>query len=145
MPASSWDRLTPGEEPAGRRCGRCDRSAYLCATDEETVAHAKAGHVITRETPTDAELGTEYAEIAPGLARPLAWLPGTPEQEEARRRRAREQAIDDALRTVRYASRDCPGCSYPVPNYRVTCRVCGAVVGRVYGADGNLHWAGGPE
>src|SRR5689334_2334036 len=62
-----WDRLTPDEDPSARRCGRCDRPVYLCATDEETVAHARAGNVIARETPTDAELGTEYAEIAPGL------------------------------------------------------------------------------
>jgi hypothetical protein len=118
---------------------------YPCATDEETVAHARAGNAIARETPTCAELGTEYAEIALGLTLPEAWPPGTPEQEMARRRRARERAIDDAIRLVRYASRNCPGCHYPVPNYRVTCRICGFAVGRVYDEDGNLRWPGGPE
>ncbi|MGA2706284.1 MAG: hypothetical protein ABSH35_35075 [Isosphaeraceae bacterium] len=101
---------------------------YLCATDEETVAHARAGNVIARETPTDAELGTEYAEIAPGLTLPLAWLPGTPEQEVVRLRRAREQAINDAIRLVRYASRGCPGVPLSgaeLPGDLPYLRVCG--------------------
>jgi hypothetical protein len=140
-----WDRLAPGDSPAARRCGGCDRPVYLCATDAETAARARARQVIARETPTDAELGSHYSEIAPGLSLPLAWGPGTPEQEEARRRRSQEQAIDDAIRNAREASRDCPGCGYPVPNYRVACRVCGAVVGRLYDENGDLVWAGRPK
>jgi hypothetical protein len=127
-----WDRLIPGDSPTMRRCGNCDRSVHLCSTDEETVAHARAGHVIARETPTDAELGTEYAECAPGLFLPLAWGEPTPEQAAARGRRLREFAIDAALGAVRYASRDCPWCRYPVADYRVTCHVCRMAIGRVY-------------
>src|SRR5258708_28926819 len=138
-----WDHLTPDESPTTRRCGHCDRPVYLCVTDEETVTHAKAGHCIAREEPTDAELGTEYVELAPGFSLPLAWIDGSPGQEEARRRLARERAINDAIRTVRFASRDCPRCHYPVPDYRVTCHICGFETGRVYDKDGNLHWAGG--
>ena len=138
-----WDRLTPGDGPLVRRCGHCDRLVYLCATDEETAACTRAGHVIARETPTDAELGTVFNEIAPGLALPEAWGPGTPEQEQARRRRTRELTIDDAIRAVRYSSRDCPGCHYPVPNYRLTCYVCGLQVGRVEAENGNRRGATG--
>jgi hypothetical protein len=127
-----WDRLIPADSPATRRCGSCNRSVYLCSTDEETAAHAKAGHVIAREAPTDAELGTKYREIASGILLPLAWGDPTPEQAAARDRRLREFAIDAAIGAVRYASRDCPRCRYPVADYRVTCHVCGMAIGRVY-------------
>ena len=126
-----WNRLTPSETPSVRTCGGCDRPVYLCDTDEETSACARAGRVIARETPTDEELGSEFHEIAPGHKLPLAWMPGTPEQEQARHRRSREQRIDDAIGAVRYSSRDCPECHYPIPNYRRTCYVCGFLAGRV--------------
>jgi hypothetical protein len=48
----SSDRLTSGEVPSARHCGRCDRPMYLNLTDEKTVAHSRAGHVIVRATLT---------------------------------------------------------------------------------------------
>jgi hypothetical protein len=126
-----WERLILGANPAIRRCGSCERPVYLCATDEETVAQVREGHVIAREEPTDVELGSQYAECAPGVFVPLAWREPTPQQAVARARRLREFAINDAIGAARYASRDCPRCRYPVADYRVTCRVCGLVVGRV--------------
>ena len=131
-----WDRLTPGEGPSVRSCGRCDRPVYLCASDEETAACARAGRVIARETPTQDELGTVFSKSAEGLALPEAWgPPGTPEQQQARRQYARELGIDEVIRAVRYSTRDCPGCHYPVPDYRLTCYVCGLLVGRVEAED----------
>jgi hypothetical protein len=43
-----WDRLCQGDGAAIRHCGRCDRPVHLCLTDEETVANARAGHIIAR-------------------------------------------------------------------------------------------------
>lgn len=137
---AAWDRLAPGPVEAARDCPVCDRRVYQCVTDGETVAHVRAGHLVARDEPTDMELGTVYLD-----GRPQAWGPPTPDQAEARQRREREQAIDDALGSVRESSRDCPGCGYPVPNYRVGCRVCGVVIGRLYDPDGNVLWASPPE
>jgi hypothetical protein len=121
-----WDHLVPDESPTVRRCDRCAHLVYLCDTDPETVAHAKAGHCIAREEPKHSELGTVFHGLDA-----LAWGPPTRGQAEARRRRGQEQAINHAIKAVRWSSRDCPGCHYPVPDYRVSCYVCGLEIGRV--------------
>jgi hypothetical protein len=129
----TWDRLAPGENPSARLCSGCDRPVFYCVTDAETVAHARAGQVVARETPTEVELGTEYDD----RGRPMPWrVDITPEQQEAHRRRFLEMAIDDSIRRVRYSSRDCPVCHFPVPDYRKTCHICWLEVGRVLDEDG---------
>jgi hypothetical protein len=135
-----WERLIPNTNPTWRQCGSCHQRVYLCGTDEETVALARAGHHIAREEPTDVELGRIYDGLS---CQALGTL--TPEQADAHRRMERERAINDAIMNLRYSSRDCPRCHYPVPDYRVACRVCGFETGRVYDEDGNLNWANGPS
>jgi hypothetical protein len=68
----NWDCLISDESPTVRQCDRCAQLVYLCTTDEETAACAKAGRLIARAMPTAAELGTVFTEIAPGLA--FLWL-----------------------------------------------------------------------
>jgi hypothetical protein len=140
----SRDWMLPGLDSAITRCDWCDRSVYLCTTDAEVFDLLRAGHLVAWAEPTDAELGTVYAEKTPRLAVPLAWGPPTPEQAVARRLRDLGSAIADAVGNARHASRACPGCGCPVPNYRLGCRVCGVVVGRLYDPDGNVLWARPP-
>jgi hypothetical protein len=97
--------------------------------------------VIARETPTEAELGSVFDESEPGRKIPLAWGRGTPEQEQARRRRLQELKINEAIVSARHASRDCPGCYYPIPDYIPSCYVCDLLVGRVVLEDGNRREA----
>jgi hypothetical protein len=133
-----WDRLVSGPDPSVRPCTRCGLSVSLCTTHAGALNRLRAGHLVAWAEPTDADLGRVYAEVGPGIAFPLALGPGTPEQADARRLRALGREVQDAMQNVRHASRACPGCGCPVPNYREGCRVCGAVLGRVYDADGNV-------
>jgi len=139
-----WDRLAPGPDPSTRHCDRCDRAVSLCASAARVLDRLRAGHLVAWAEPTAADLGAVYAEGPGGFPAPLAWGPPTPDQAVARRLRALGMTIADAVRNARDASRDCPGCGCPVPNYRVACRVCGAAVGRLYDADGNVRWADRP-
>jgi hypothetical protein len=85
-------------------------------------------------------MGTEFDGI-----KSLAWVEGTPEQEDARRRHHRELAIDRAIEAVRYSSRDCPQCGYPVADYRVDCHACGLGIGRDLDDYVTLRWISGRE
>jgi hypothetical protein len=118
---------------------------YLCLTDEETVTNARAGHILARETPTHAELGIVTIKTPSGSPRVLPYMDGTLEQEEARRRRHHELAIDRAIEAVRYSSRDCPQCGYPVADYRVYCQVCWFGIGRDLEEYVTLCWISGRE
>ncbi len=120
-----WEDLTPTNEPGVRHCVQCDQRVYRCATDAETIAHARAGHCIAREMPDASEMRAVY------VGRPVGVPPETPPQAEARRRTLRERGVDDAIRNARISSRSCPLCDYPAPDWRVSCRVCGFEFGRV--------------
>lgn len=123
-----WEALAPTEEPGVRHCDRCDQRVYLCSSDEETIAHARAGHCIAREMPNASELPRVY------VGRPVSVAPVTPEQAEALRVMRRERGVDDAIRNARRSSRCCPRCQYPAPAWRVECRVCGFEMGRAVAA-----------
>lgn len=123
-----WEALAPTEEAQVRHCDQCDRRVHLCSTDEETIAHARAGHCIAREMPDASELPHVY------VGQPVGVPPVTPQQEEALRVRLRERGVDDAIRNARRSSRCCPRCSYPAPDWRVDCRVCGFKIGRAVAA-----------
>lgn len=119
-----WGELATTVDPAVRHCGSCDRPVYFCTTDAETIAHARVGNCIAREEPSADAVGRIV------LGQPAIPLPVTPEQAEARRVRARERGIDDAIRNAATATRICPRCDYPAPDWRLTCRVCGFEIGR---------------
>ena len=118
-----WDELTPTGDAAIRHCDQCDRAVYFCTTDEETIAHARAGDCIAREMPVDV------GRVV--IGRPAEVQPPTPEQLEARRVKIRERGVDDAIHNAATATRSCPRCQYPAPDWRLSCRVCGFEFGRV--------------
>lgn len=120
-----WDELGTTDRPEVRHCDSCDHDVFFCSTDEETIAHAKAGHCIARETPVRDEQTT----VVLGFAAEMPKL--TPQQEEAACWSAREGGINDSIRNAARSTRACPECSYPAPDWRVTCRVCGFAMGRV--------------
>ena len=119
-----WDELIATDRAEVRHCDRCEGDVFLCRTDEETIAHAKAGHCIARETPDGSEIPRIF------VGQPSEVTEQTPSQEESLSWRARESGIDDSLRNVTRSARSCPRCSYPAPAWRVSCRVCGFEMGR---------------
>lgn len=66
------------------------------------------------------------------IGRPSITTQPTESQETARKLFHREHAIDDILAWDFSAyDRSCPQCSFPVPSFRPSCRVCGFAIGRV--------------
>jgi len=43
-----WSQLVPTEDATVRYCTECQEPVYLCATDDELVAHAQANHCVAR-------------------------------------------------------------------------------------------------
>lgn len=123
-----WTELAATSDPSVRHCGRCGSDVHFCTTDRETIEHAKAGHCIAREFPKDGPGDlprTMYLGLADHPSEP--W---TPEQIELSRWQKKESNIDDAIRSAKHSTRSCPECSFPVPDWRVACRVCGFEIGR---------------
>lgn len=123
----AWDELADTDRPDVRHCERCRSEVYFCVTDEETIAHAKAGHCIAREGPDQSELPA----IIVGKPRDIPER--TPVQSEAVAWKIREMHLDDSIQNVTRWTRACPRCSYPAPDWRMTCRVCGFEMGRATG------------
>jgi hypothetical protein len=121
-----WEALVETSDDAVRHCSTCAKPVFFCATDEETLAHARAGDCVAREVPDRGNLGPIV------VGRPRMPIVATPDQLANRARVQRERGIDDILAwdLAAYA-RDCPACDWPVPSFRVTCKVCGAAVGRL--------------
>src|SRR5262245_56473821 len=88
-----WEELTEEGGSGVRHCEKCDRDVFYCMTDEETIAHAKAGHCIAREMPHE----TEMPLIRIGKPTNLAPIELTPRQEEAVRWTRREHGVDDSI------------------------------------------------
>ncbi len=120
-----WEELAPGDDPAVRHCPQCDRDVHFCSTDEETIAHATAGHCIAREEPDDSEMPPIV------IGQPSRPNPMSSRQRQAWQMKSRESGINDSIENVRRSSRHCPRCRYPAPDWRATCRVCGFPMGRV--------------
>jgi hypothetical protein len=120
----TWDALDTTGRADVRHCSQCNEDVYFCATDAETIAQAYAGHRITRERPLGSELP---AAILGGRPRVV-----TDEQRAALDRARREHGIDTLINgRVAGTTRACPDCSYPVPDFRKSCYVCGREVGRI--------------
>ena len=123
-----WDKLDPGNSDREKNCKICNRTVYLCETDEETMDHADQGHCVARAIPNISEVplvvfGEPDAE----------WLRANqqnPKLREAAKRYNREQAINDALDNLTFTSRRCESCGYPFPSWWKCCRVCGSTVFR---------------
>jgi hypothetical protein len=126
-----WDLLTPTDAHGVRHCEHCDQDVYFCMTDEETIAHARAGHCIARETPDSGEQSVLC------IGQPKDVPPPTEAEREADRLLFRERGIDDAIKNALRSSRVCSGCGYPAPDWRLDCRVCGFRMGRATRVDGS--------
>lgn len=121
-----WEDLDPTDSPGARHCPKCDHDVYFCASDEETLEHARAGHCIAREEPDRSELPRL---VIGRLVKPLP--EPTDEQKRALWLRHREHGIDILLNgRLDAPSRPCADCAYPVPNFRKSCYVCGLELGR---------------
>jgi hypothetical protein len=121
-------QLAETDRPDVRHCERCQSEVYFCVTDEETIAHAKAGHCIAREGPDQAELPTIV------VGKPVRVPEPNLSQSEALDWKIRELNVDDSIRNATRWRRGCPRCSYPAPDWRVACRVCGFQMGRATGS-----------
>jgi len=118
----TWEALRPTERANVRHCEQCQEHVYFCVTDAETIDHARAGHCIARVLPSASE------QPAFVIGRPENPRRPTRSQQKAQEWMQRERAIDALLRGVIPTARTCPECSYPVPDYRDQCRVCGTTV-----------------
>lgn len=111
---NDWSELAPTEDSKVRTCGSCNHKVYFCETDQETIAHARAGRCIARLRPDERELPPMY------LGRPtVEQLQRTPEQERADAWEQREIGIFYSLRTL--GPDDCETCGYPKVK---RCQVC---------------------
>lgn len=120
-----WDDLEATGDADIRHCAQCDEDVHFCRTDAETLAHGRAGHCVAREEPSASELPNLV------LGRPAVAVDVTEQQLLAQRLRARESGITKLLNgRLEGTSRECPACAWPVPDFRVTCYVCGAELGR---------------
>jgi hypothetical protein len=121
----TWNSLSETAAPDVRHCSQCDSDVYYCATDEETLAHARAGHCVAREEPDEDELPRVV------VGRPAQPIVYTEQEQEAGRLARREHGINAVLNGRLEASRVCPECGYPVLDFVKTCFVCSFEVGRV--------------
>jgi hypothetical protein len=120
----NWDNLALTDIDDVRHCDQCSRNVYFCVSDEETIAHAKAGRCIAREIPDSTELPAVYVGMPENVPK------RTPKQDQAAEWSGRERAIDDSIKNAD-SIRSCPQCNFPAPPWRVSCRVCGFEMGRV--------------
>ena len=122
----TWEGLAPTSDPTVRHCGECDQDVYFCATDAETLEHARAGRCIAREDPHRSQLPQMV------IGRPVVSVEPTERQRRALELRRKEHGITTLVRNRRFeaASRNCPECDYPVPDFRKSCYVCGFELGR---------------
>ena len=60
-----WESLKLTNQDGTRHCSQCNRDVYLCSTDEELIAHAKADHCVAifREQMTLGQPMPEYAVV----------------------------------------------------------------------------------
>lgn len=120
-----WESLEPTTDPDIRHCHACSEQVYLCRSDEETLSHAIANHCIAREEPDDSEMPAMI------IGRPARPPELSLRQADALRWRRREHGIAQAIASIpAMTARRCPDCSYPVPDWRVSCYVCDRELGR---------------
>lgn len=120
----TWNDLAPMGREGVRHCFECGEDVHFCATDEETLAHARQGHCIAREEPDASQLPRMI------IGRPAEPVVITEAQRAAQRWRNRERGITHVLDGRLDSSRDCPECGYPVQDFSKSCSVCAHVLGR---------------
>jgi len=120
-----WEQLAPTAAERVRFCETCSQQVFLCETDEDALAHARAGHCIAKPIPDLSALPA--VSMVLGMPRKPQVPPRMPTREERllKEEAARESAKTKALRDIEYASRTCPRCGYPCADWLTACEVCG--------------------
>ncbi len=121
----SWDALRETDDQAVRHCDACREDVFFCSSDADAIAHAQKGHCIAMPVPKSARHGPTM------MRRPkLPLAPLSAKEAAALAAYQKEESKSHALRDIKYASRHCPDCGYPVSDWLPTCRVCGFKIGR---------------
>jgi hypothetical protein len=119
-----WGNLAPTLDSGRRHCDRCERDVFFCSGIDDTLEHGRAGHLVARNEPIRSELPPVRLDGPP--------FNPSPAQLAAEAAHRREHGITTLLNgRIVDASRNCPSCNFPVPNFRLTCYVCEHHVGRV--------------
>jgi len=114
----AWDGLQKTAQPDVRHCTECKRDVHFCATDAETIAHARAGHCIARARPVLSENGEGI------VLRTLGEPAIDSEDVDADTLTWWEDHVDQVIGDVQATTRECPRCRYPVATFRRTCLMC---------------------
>jgi len=114
-----WEHLDVTNDESVRHCASCGKDVHYCRTDEQTIAHAKAGHCIARLAPDKAELPPVV------IGRPTVQHVPTEQERTAQEWASRERRVDEAIKDALSVSVSCPACGYPAGEWRKTCKVCG--------------------
>jgi hypothetical protein len=121
----NWETLNPTEQDGVRFCGVCNEQVFLCETDEEMIAHAKAGHCVAKFLPTDR---TPEFHVVGRPKEPMI-IDGI---------YAREMAKSLSLRWIKFSIGDCPNCGFPMTEGlygQIACHVCSDIPGVIEMAD----------
>ncbi|MEN9360305.1 MAG: hypothetical protein RL095_1840 [Verrucomicrobiota bacterium] len=109
-----WEALQSTEDDAIRFCDQCREKVYYCATDAETIEHARAGHCVARLMP-------EESQIPLMIGRPR--IEDERMQILAKHRIRREHEINESIQNLPTIS-SCPKCGYPIPDHYIRCKIC---------------------
>lgn len=112
-----WDELAETSEPSVRHCASCNREVFFCASDEETIAHARAGDCVAREVPDSRNLGPSI------IGRPTIRQEPTPDQAARRLLMRREGSTTYLLGTLPTTSETVPRATIPSQTFapRASC------------------------
>lgn len=124
----SWDDLQTTADPAVRHCTKCERQVHFCRDDQELLVHARRGDCVAKLAPSDDEL-PHLMLGEPSLADLERTGSGDPVKRENQRISGVEADKDEALANMKYSSRPCPDCGFPVACFWKACRVCGLEIG----------------
>lgn len=108
-----WEQLAPTDDPARPALRPVRPGRLLLRVGRRDGRPCPGGEWIARELPDSSELRRVY------VGRPRDVPAETPEQAEALRLTLRERGIDDPIENAAIATRSCPNCSYPAPDWRV--------------------------
>lgn len=107
-----WDAMDATDDDDIHFCRSCEKNVYFCRTDEETVAHAKAGHCVARALPVvERQTPVMIGRVEPEPAEMLA-----------KHYRRREETIAEVLKVQ--TSKSCDKCGYPMRDDGRWCDVC---------------------
>lgn len=120
-----WNRLDVTEDENVRFCNNCAQKVFFCTSDAEVIAHARLGQCIAMREP-DRSINERILMGFVGASPPLNL-----EEQAALAAVRHDKRMTKALHGARYASRNCPECGIPCPDWYERCLACGHQVGIV--------------